>query len=174
MQTNLDTTSEPAGHGGSANGPYYNPYDVEIDKDPYPVWKRLRDEQPLYYNEKHDFYALSRFDDVETCQKDWRRYSSSRGTLLELIKGGVEAPPGTIIFEDPPQHDLASSAAHGRLYTPQDRRARAKGARILRPQPRPARGEGRIRLHRGCGGPCPDADHRPLARHSRGGPAGHS
>ena len=117
MQTNPDTTAEPAGHRGSANGPYYDPYDVEIDKDPYPVWKRLRDEQPLYYNEKHDFYALSRFDDVETCQKDWRRYSSSRGTLLELIKGGVEAPPGTIIFEDPPQHDLHRALLTG-AFTP--------------------------------------------------------
>jgi cytochrome P450 len=104
METNPDTTtSSPR---GAANGPYYDPYDVEVDKDPYPVWKRLRDEQPLYYNDKHNFYALSRFDDVEVCQKDWRRYSSSRGTLLELIQAGVEAPPGTIIFEDPPEHDL--------------------------------------------------------------------
>ena len=47
---------------------YYDPYDFEIDADPYPVWKRLRDEAPLYYNEKHDFYALSRFDDVKQLQ----------------------------------------------------------------------------------------------------------
>ena len=46
---------------------YYDPYDFEIDTDPYPIWKRLRDEQPLYYNEKHDFYALSRWVDVESC-----------------------------------------------------------------------------------------------------------
>ena len=38
---------------------YYDPYDFEIDTDPYPIWKRLRDERPLYYNEKYDFYALS-------------------------------------------------------------------------------------------------------------------
>ena len=43
---------------------YYDPYDFDIDADPYPVWKRLRDERPLYYNERYDFYALSRFDDV--------------------------------------------------------------------------------------------------------------
>ena len=43
---------------------YYDPYDFEIDTDPYPIWKRLRDEAPLYYNEKYDFYAVSRFDDV--------------------------------------------------------------------------------------------------------------
>ena len=88
------------------DAPYYDPYDFEIDKDPYPVWKRLRDECPLYYNEKYDFYALSRYDDVETCSKDWRRYSSAKGTLLELIKSGMQIPSGSIIFEDPPDHDL--------------------------------------------------------------------
>ena len=31
-----------------------------IDDDPYPAWKRLRDEAPLYYNDKYNFYALSR------------------------------------------------------------------------------------------------------------------
>src|SRR5688572_6253816 len=80
------------------SAPYYDPYDFEIDKDPYPVWKRLRDERPLYYNEKYDFFALSRFDDVEQCSKDWRTYSSARGTLLELIKAAVQIPPGSIIF----------------------------------------------------------------------------
>ena len=44
---------------------YYDPYDVDIDADPYPVFRRLREEAPLYYNETHDFYALSRYDDVE-------------------------------------------------------------------------------------------------------------
>jgi hypothetical protein len=44
---------------------YYDPFDTEIDKDPHPVWRRLRDQAPLYYNEKYDFFALSRFDDVD-------------------------------------------------------------------------------------------------------------
>jgi hypothetical protein len=39
---------------------YYDPYDFDIDTDPYPVWKRIRDAAPLYYNEKYDFFALSR------------------------------------------------------------------------------------------------------------------
>ena len=43
---------------------YYDPYDYAIDADPYPVWQRLRDEAPVYYNEKHDFWTLSRYDDV--------------------------------------------------------------------------------------------------------------
>src|SRR5262245_41759516 len=84
---------------------YYDPYDFDIDTDPYPVWKRLRDEQPLYYNERYDFFALSRFDDVERASVDWKTYSSARGTLLELIKSDFQLPPGSIIFEDPPAHD---------------------------------------------------------------------
>ncbi len=100
-----------------APDPYYDPYDFEIDADPYPVWARLRDEAPCYHNERYDFYALSRFDDVERCSVDWRTYVSSRGTVLELIKSGTAMPPGTIIFEDPPEHDLHRGLL-SRVFTP--------------------------------------------------------
>jgi cytochrome P450 len=96
---------------------YYDPYDFEIDTNPYPIWKRLRDEAPLYYNERYDFYALSRFDDVERCSVDWRSYSSAKGTVLELIKSGMEIPPGSIIFEDPVSHDLHRGLL-SRVFTP--------------------------------------------------------
>ncbi len=96
---------------------YYDPYDFEIDSDPYPVWKRLRDEEPLYYNEKYDFYALSRFDDVERCSVDWRTYISGKGSVLEMIKSGMEVPPGMILFEDHPAHDLHRSLL-SRVFTP--------------------------------------------------------
>lgn len=95
----------------------YDPYDFEIDSDPYPVWKRLRDERPLYYNERYDFFALSRFDDVERCSADWKTYSSARGTVLEVIKSGMEISPGSIIFEDPPWHDVHRGLL-SRLFTP--------------------------------------------------------
>jgi cytochrome P450 len=85
---------------------YYDPYDFTIDTDPYPVWRRMRDEAPLYYNDKFGFYALSRFDDVERCSVDWRTYISGRGTVLEIIKSGMAIPPGSILFEDPPTHDI--------------------------------------------------------------------
>lgn len=85
---------------------YYDPYDFAIDEDPYPIWKRLRDEHPLYYNDKFDFFALSRFVDVDRCSADWRTYSSAKGTVLELIKANLDILPGSIIFEDPPVHDL--------------------------------------------------------------------
>ncbi len=96
---------------------YYDPYDFEIDADPYPIWRRLRDERPLYYNERYDFYALSRFEDVERALVDWRTYSSAKGTLLELIRSGMEIPPGSIIFEDPPNHDLHRGLL-SRVFTP--------------------------------------------------------
>ena len=98
-------------------GVYYDPFDFEIDTDPYPVWKRLREERPLYFNERYDFYALSRFDDVEQALVDWRTYSSAKGTLLELIKSGKEIPRGSIIFEDPPDHDLHRGLL-SRVFTP--------------------------------------------------------
>ncbi len=96
---------------------YYDPYDWEIDTDPYPVWKRLRDEAPLYHNDRYDFYALSRFDDVERCSVDWRTYRSGRGSVLEIIKSGVRIPPGNILFEDPPEHDLHRGLL-SRVFTP--------------------------------------------------------
>jgi cytochrome P450 len=96
---------------------YYDPYDFEIDADPYPIWKRLRDERPLYYNERYGFYALSRFEDVQRCLVDWRTYISSRGTLLELIKADVDLGSGSLIFDDPPVHDLHRGLL-SRVFTP--------------------------------------------------------
>jgi len=116
---------------------YYDPYDFEIDSDPYPIWRRLRDEQPLYYNERYDFFALSRFADVEKASVDWRTYSSARGTVLELIKANIEMPPGSIIFEDPPAHDVFRGLL-SRVFTPRKMNAiepevRAFCARTLDP-----------------------------------------
>ncbi len=99
------------------NQVYYDPYDWDIDTNPYPVWKRLRDEAPLYYNEKYDFYALSRFDDVERASVDWKNYISGKGSVLELIRSGIEMPPGNILFEDPPAHDRHRGLM-SRIFTP--------------------------------------------------------
>jgi cytochrome P450 len=100
-----------------SSGVYYDPYDFEIDTDPYPVWQRMRDEAPLYYNDKYGFYALSRFDDVEQASVDWRTFISSKGTVLELLKRGMEMPAGSIISEDPPTHDLHRGLL-SRVFTP--------------------------------------------------------
>ena len=49
---------------------------------------------------------MSRFEDVERGLIDWKTYSSAKGSVLELIKSGFEIPPGSIIFEDPPDHNI--------------------------------------------------------------------
>src|SRR3954470_12520413 len=96
---------------------YYDPYDVAINADPYPVFKRLREEAPLYYNEQYDFFAVSRYEDVERGLKDRDTFISGRGGVLELIKSGMEIPPGTVIFEDPPTHTI-HRALLSRMFTP--------------------------------------------------------
>ena len=53
------------------------------------LWKRLRDEAPLYHNDKWGFYAVSRFEDVERCSVDWKTYISGKGSVLEVIKSGI-------------------------------------------------------------------------------------
>jgi cytochrome P450 len=116
---------------------YYDPYDFQIDDDPYPVWKRLRDEQPLYRNDRFDFFAVSRFDDVEACSRDWRTFVSSKGTILELIRADVTLPRGMFIFEDPPIHDLHRGLM-SRVFTPRrvsalEQRMREFCARALDP-----------------------------------------
>ncbi len=95
----------------------YDPYDVAINADPYPYWRRLRDEAPLYYNEQHDFYALSRYEDVERALVNWETFSSARSVILELIQAGIEFPPGIVLFEDPPIHDLHRGLL-SRVFTP--------------------------------------------------------
>ncbi|HET6952297.1 MAG TPA: cytochrome P450 [Acidimicrobiales bacterium] len=101
----------------NASDVYYDPYDVGIDADPYPVFRRLRDEAPLYYNEPHDFFALSRFEDVERGLVDRDTFISGRGGILELIKANIEMPPGVVIFEDPPTHTIHRSLL-SRVFTP--------------------------------------------------------
>ena len=96
---------------------HYDPYDVEMNINPYPVFARLREEAPLYYNAEHDFHALSRYDDVNKAVIDHETFISGRGALLEIIKSGMEIPPGTLIFEDPPIHNIHRNLL-SRLFTP--------------------------------------------------------
>ncbi len=86
------------------SAPYYDPYDYAIDADPHPSWKQLRDEAPLYRNEKLDFYALSRFHDIMTASLDSELYSSAYGTVLEMMSDEPNGSP-MMIWLDPPQHD---------------------------------------------------------------------
>lgn len=103
--------------GASTAEIYYDPFDFEIDDNPYPIWKRLRDEAPLYYNDKYNFYALSRYDDVSRELMNFDTFRSGRGTTMDIIMSGIDLPPGVILFEDPPIHDLHRRLL-SRVFTP--------------------------------------------------------
>jgi cytochrome P450 len=95
----------------------YDPYSAINNLDPYPLYKRMREEVPLYYNEEYDFYAVTRYEDCERGLVDAKRYISGRGGILELIRANIELPPGNLIFEDPPAHDVHRSLL-ARVFTP--------------------------------------------------------
>ena len=96
---------------------YYDPYDVDLNTDPYPMFLRIREETPLYFNNRHGFYALSRYDDVDAALVDHDTFSSSHGAVLEIIQSGMEIPPGSLIFEDPPIHNIHRKLL-SRIFTP--------------------------------------------------------
>ncbi|MFD0690755.1 cytochrome P450 [Actinomadura fibrosa] len=94
---------------------YYDPYDYEIDRDPHPVWRRMREEAPVYWNERYEFFALSRFQDVWDAYHDTATFSSSHGVELERLDRPVEQP--MMIFMDPPEHDRLRALV-SKAFTP--------------------------------------------------------
>ncbi|EID11417.1 cytochrome P450 [Mycolicibacterium phlei DSM 43072] len=90
---------------------------MAIDVDPYPVYRRLRDESPVYYNEKFDFWGLSRFADVESALRDVENLSSAKGDILEVVKAEPVMPLGVFINEDPPLHTVHRLLV-SRAFTP--------------------------------------------------------
>jgi len=105
---------------------YYDPFDVDIDADPYGIWARMRDESPVYRNERYDFWALSRFQDVEAAHLDPKTFSSAHGTVLELMSAN-RVPTEMMIFMDPPEHTRLRGLV-SRAFTP--RRVAALEERI--------------------------------------------
>jgi cytochrome P450 len=84
---------------------YWDPLTPELRDDPYPLWRRLRDEAPVYYNERYDFWALSRFADIEAAHRDHVTFSSAHGTTLETMSPD-SVDTGMIIWLDPPKHTI--------------------------------------------------------------------
>jgi cytochrome P450 len=96
---------------------HWDPYDSATFEDPHPTYRRLRDEAPLYRNDEHGFYAVSRFADVERVLVDRETHLSRFGNILDQMKSGRPLPPGTLIFEEPPVH-TARRALLSRVFTP--------------------------------------------------------
>jgi cytochrome P450 len=95
----------------------WDPWNPELYLDPYPVVGRLREEVPLYRNEEHDFWAISRFADVERMLHDQQTFIARKGTILDVMREDATFSPGLISFEDPPQHTI-HRARLSRVFTP--------------------------------------------------------
>lgn len=93
----------------------YDPYDYKIDMNPHPVWRRMREEQPAYWNEHYSFWAISRFQDVWDSYHDTETFSSSHGVELEHLDKPATFP--SMIFIDPPEHDNLRKLV-SRAFTP--------------------------------------------------------
>ena len=96
---------------------YWDPYDLELDTSPYEMWRRMRDEAPVYRNDTYDFFALTRFEDVENAHKDPATFSSAYGITLEMMTAGIGARTGSMIVQDPPEHTRLRHLV-SRAFTP--------------------------------------------------------
>ncbi len=88
---------------GARDDLYYDPFDHVVDEHAQEIWRRMRDETPLYWNDEHQFFALSRFDDVLRATLDVDTYSSAHGTILEVLSPAKSTLP-MMIWMDPPEH----------------------------------------------------------------------
>ncbi|MCB1534249.1 MAG: cytochrome P450 [Rhodoblastus sp.] len=80
----------------------FDPYSPAIDADPFPYYKRLRDEFPCFWSKEADMWILSRYDDISRALGDWQTYSSAKGNLMTELPNRAGATLGTT---DPPRHD---------------------------------------------------------------------
>ena len=114
---------------------YWDPFDKTLRVDPHPIWRRLRDEAPVYYNDRYDFWALSRFVDVDAAHRDPQTFSSAHGTVLEMMTDTVMDATGMMIFVDPPEHTrlrrLVSKAFTPRRIAELETSVRALCAQLL-------------------------------------------
>jgi len=98
----------------------FDPYSDDYFDSPFETYRRMRDEAPLYYSEKYDFWALTRYEDVSAAIRDHETFSSARGVTLDMVKAAArgEAPMGKIIISlDPPEHERMRKLVN-RVFTP--------------------------------------------------------
>ncbi len=95
----------------------FDPFSEEFFNGPWDIYRRLREETPVYYNEAEDFYALSRHEDVAAAYKDFATYSSAYGLDLAMVRSGEPPPMKMIILMDPPEHRHMRSLVN-KVFTP--------------------------------------------------------
>jgi cytochrome P450 len=94
----------------------FDPFSSDFFNNPFATYRRMRDEEPVYYSENYDFYALTRYADVVAAIKDSETFSSSRGVDLEMVQSGNPVPP-LIIMMDPPDHRRMRNLVN-KVFTP--------------------------------------------------------
>ena len=97
----------------------FDPFSAEFFEDPSEVYRRLRDEAPVYFNERYGFYALSRFADVVAAHRDWHGFTSTHGVDLSTLTKdpAVIRAFKMLITMDPPEHDRFRALV-SRVFTP--------------------------------------------------------
>src|SRR2546422_9192417 len=97
----------------------FDPFSEEFFNNPSEVYRRLRNEAPVYYSERYGFYALSRFADVLAAHRDWQAFSSAHGIELFTLSKDPEEVRSyrSIIMMDPPEHDRFRALV-SRVFTP--------------------------------------------------------
>ena len=95
----------------------FDPFSDEFFNGPWEIYRRLREEAPVYYNEEYDFYALSRHEDVAAAYKDFETYSSAYGLDLSTVRSNEPMMAKMIIVMDPPEHRQMRSLVN-KVFTP--------------------------------------------------------
>ncbi|RDH78486.1 cytochrome P450 [Mycolicibacterium moriokaense] len=100
----------------------FDPYSDDYFDMPFETYRRMRDEAPVYYSQKYDFWALTRYDDVSAAIRDHETFSSAKGVTLEIAKaaleGNTDSPMGKIVISlDPPEHERMRKLVN-RVFTP--------------------------------------------------------
>ncbi len=107
----------------TATAVVFDPFSQDFFNSPHEIYRRLRDEAPVYYSPEYDFYALSRHDDVAAAFKDHDTYSSAYGVDLAQVRKGEVTKHGGIIAMDPPAHRRMRSLLN-KVFTPRAIEAR--------------------------------------------------
>ena len=95
----------------------FDPFSEEYFTNPFEIYRRMREDAPLSSDEKEDFYALTRHEDVAAALKDYETFSSSRGCDLAMVRKGISPEQRSIIFMDPPDHRHMRSLVN-KAFTP--------------------------------------------------------
>ncbi len=114
------SVSSPTVSGGPV---VFDPFSDDYFSAPFETYRRMRDEAPLYYSDKYDFWALTRYSDVASAIRDHQTFSSAKGVTLDIVKAAAASDdPGSvtgkiIISLDPPEHERLRKLVN-RVFTP--------------------------------------------------------